>query len=243
MGDMDADDGRGLGARPRPRLKQIVYGGNDGIVTTFAVVAGFEGAGGGGEASPIAAGAVLLFGLANLLADATSMGLGDSISERAQRETAGNERSDPAAASRPDAEIVARHLVAAGLDGARARRVLQHLATAPAVLNDLARDLARDAERSQTTGIWMQSFVTFASFVLFGGLPLVPYALPGMAAATRLDPFALAVMGSLLALVLLGITRHKVAGGAALRSVVEVVSVGCLAGAIAYGVGLGFAGT
>ena len=31
-------------------IKQIIYGGNDGIVTTFAVVAGFAGAGAGGIA-------------------------------------------------------------------------------------------------------------------------------------------------------------------------------------------------
>ena len=31
-------------ARTQEYLKQIVFGGNDGIVTTFAIVAGFQGA-------------------------------------------------------------------------------------------------------------------------------------------------------------------------------------------------------
>ena len=53
-------------------LKQIVYGGNDGIVTTFAVVAGFAGYGAEGSAA-VGGVAVLLFGLANLLADGTAM--------------------------------------------------------------------------------------------------------------------------------------------------------------------------
>lgn len=56
-------------------LKQIVYGGNDGMVTTFAVVAGF--AGHGAEGSAAVAGAAepglftfvgfVVFGLAPLL--------------------------------------------------------------------------------------------------------------------------------------------------------------------------------
>ncbi len=53
-------------------LREIVYGGNDGIVTTFAVVAGFAGAGAEGAAA-VGTIAVLLFGLANLFADAASI--------------------------------------------------------------------------------------------------------------------------------------------------------------------------
>ena len=70
-------------------LKQIVYGGNDGIVTTFAIVAGFAGAQSEGTAQ-IGAIAVLLFGLANLFADAVSMGLGEFLSTRSKRISIGS---------------------------------------------------------------------------------------------------------------------------------------------------------
>ena len=66
-------------------LKEIVYGGNDGIVTTFAVVAGFAGANSAGNLQ-IGYLAVLLFGLANLFADATSMGLGNFLSSRSEQD-------------------------------------------------------------------------------------------------------------------------------------------------------------
>jgi len=66
-------------------LKQIIYGGNDGIVTTFAIVAGFAGAGAEGAAQ-IGGIAVLLFGVANLLADATAMGLGEFLSARSEQD-------------------------------------------------------------------------------------------------------------------------------------------------------------
>ncbi len=66
-------------------LRQIVFGGNDGIVTTFAVVAGFTGAKSGSLAE-FSIMTVLLFGLANLFADGSAMGLGNFLSIRAQKE-------------------------------------------------------------------------------------------------------------------------------------------------------------
>jgi VIT1/CCC1 family predicted Fe2+/Mn2+ transporter len=71
--------------RVQEYLKQIVYGGTDGIVTTFAIVAGFAGAQAEGVAE-VGAIAVLLFGLANLFADGVSMGLGEFLSLRAQHD-------------------------------------------------------------------------------------------------------------------------------------------------------------
>ena len=67
-------------------LREIVYGGNDGIVTTFAVVAGFAGASAGGQISGLGFAAVLLFGLANLFADGASMSLGNFLSIRSEQD-------------------------------------------------------------------------------------------------------------------------------------------------------------
>jgi len=74
-------------------LKQIVFGGNDGIVTTFAIVAGFAGARAEGAAE-IGAIAVLVFGLANLFADGVSMGLGEFLSLRSKHDLYHSRHSD-----------------------------------------------------------------------------------------------------------------------------------------------------
>lgn len=58
-------------------LKAAVYGANDGIVTTFAVVAGVAGAG-------LPASTILILGIANLLADGFSMGVGDYLGEKSE---------------------------------------------------------------------------------------------------------------------------------------------------------------
>jgi len=56
-------------------IKSAVFGGLDGIVTTFAVVAGVAGA----SLSP---GIVLIMGFANLVADGLSMAIGDYLSTK-----------------------------------------------------------------------------------------------------------------------------------------------------------------
>jgi VIT1/CCC1 family predicted Fe2+/Mn2+ transporter len=60
----------------RHYIRELVYGANDGIITTFAVVAGVAGGG-----LPLSA--VLIVGAANLLADGLSMGVGNYLAIRA----------------------------------------------------------------------------------------------------------------------------------------------------------------
>ena len=59
----------------RHYLGDLVYGANDGIITTFAVVAGVTG-------GSLTARAVLIVGAANLVADGLSMGVGNYLSIR-----------------------------------------------------------------------------------------------------------------------------------------------------------------
>ncbi len=69
-------------------VREIMYGGNDGIITTFAIVAGFTGAHiNVADKAGISIMPVLLFGLANLFADGLSMSLGNFLSIRTERET------------------------------------------------------------------------------------------------------------------------------------------------------------
>ena len=59
----------------RHYLRDLIYGANDGIITTFAVVAGVAG-------GALSSRAVLVVGLANLFADGLSMGVGNYLSIR-----------------------------------------------------------------------------------------------------------------------------------------------------------------
>jgi VIT1/CCC1 family predicted Fe2+/Mn2+ transporter len=75
----------------RHYLRDLVYGANDGIITTFAVVSGVAGA-------ALEARTVLILGAANLLADGFSMGASNYLSIRsdeAVRDSRGEPISEP----------------------------------------------------------------------------------------------------------------------------------------------------
>jgi VIT1/CCC1 family predicted Fe2+/Mn2+ transporter len=66
----------GVPATARHYIRDLVYGANDGIITTFAVVSGAAG-------GALSAKAVLIIGVANLAADGMSMGVGNLLAIRA----------------------------------------------------------------------------------------------------------------------------------------------------------------
>ena len=67
---------RGATATVRHYIRDFVYGANDGIITTFAVVSGVAGGG-------LSSLAVVIVGAANLAADGVSMGVGNLLAIRA----------------------------------------------------------------------------------------------------------------------------------------------------------------
>ena len=77
----------------RHYVGDVIYGANDGIITTFAVVAGVTG-------GALSTSAVLIVGVANLFADGLSMGVGNYLSIRS-RESARAAASLPEEEARP----------------------------------------------------------------------------------------------------------------------------------------------
>ncbi|MFW6078705.1 MAG: VIT1/CCC1 transporter family protein, partial [Gemmatimonadota bacterium] len=80
----------------RHYLSDLVYGANDGIITTFAIVAGVAGA-------ELSATVVLILGVANLIADGFSMGASNYLSIRS------SEEARAAVGLRPEEPHAARH--------------------------------------------------------------------------------------------------------------------------------------
>ena len=66
----------GVAATARHYIRDLVYGANDGLITTFAVVGGVTG-------GALSHTAVLVIGCANLAADGMSMGIGNLLAIRA----------------------------------------------------------------------------------------------------------------------------------------------------------------
>lgn len=75
-------------------------------------------------------------------------------------------------------------------------------------------------------------FATLVAFMVFGSIPLLGYAI-----ADVVDIYTSALVGSIVALVILGTVRAAYMGTSALRSACEVLVIGMSASAAAYVIG------
>ena len=222
---------RGLAARGRARVsgtfRAAVFGANDGLVSNLALVLGVSGGG-------VATSTVLLTGLAGLLAGALSMGAGEWISVRSQREllTASAPGSGTSALI-PHLDVDANELAlvyrARGMtaDEARARADAVLRAQAPA--DDAASTDALDAVGSDL-GAALSSFAFFASGA---AVPVLPFAL-GLTGGAPLG-VAGALVGA--ALLVTGTVVGVLSGAPLLSRALRELAIALGAAGITYAVG------
>ncbi len=152
-------------------LGDIIYGANDGIITTFAVVSSAAGAGLG----PIV---VIVLGIANLIADGFSMG-------------------------------ASRYLAL----------------TSEQSLEEATQERGRSP--------FADGLATFASFVLVGAFPLIPFVF----AVNAESVFTISALATAVTLFAVGAARAIVTTRGFFVSGMEMLIVGGIAAALAYGLG------
>lgn len=208
-------------------LRAAVLGANDGIVSTASLVVGVA-------AASASHGAILLTGVAGLVAGAMSMAAGEYVSVHSQADTEAADLSreraelelDPAAER---GELAAIY-VARGLEPGLARQVAQQLMQHDA-LGAHARDELGISEALSARPV-QAALASAASFAVGALLPL---AVTAMAPATGLMAWVSAT--SLVFLALLGAIAARVGGAGILIGAWRVTFWGALAMAITAGVG------
>lgn len=224
-------------------FKEVIYGGIDGIVTTFAVVSGFSGAALSSDAATQWSFIiVLLFGLANLFADAVSMGLGNFLSVRSEKDQYHIDRlkerelirQDPGA----EVEETVTIMQEKGFSEGDARTLANLYRHNEEYWLDfmMAHEYGLSDPRGENPAL--TGFTTFIAFVIFGAIPLLPFVFLSDLSSTTL--FKVSTAGTLLALVMLGLLKWRIVGTSLWRSVGEVVLVGSVAAVLAFIVGTFF---
>lgn len=220
-------------------LREIVYGGNDGIVTTFAIVAGFAGAGAEGAAA-VGGIAVLLFGLANLFADATAMGLGAFLSSRSQQDVymSHRRREMHEIKHNTDQERLetVEMLTERGVSTEDAEEMARIYTRYPELMGDFMMTYELGMADPRDENPLMTGTITFFAFIVFGVIPLIPYFLLEPTTTT----FYLSVTATAFALALLGMLRWAVTREAMIRAIGETMLVGGVCAMVAFAVGLAF---
>lgn len=219
-------------------IREIVYGGTDGIVTTFAVVAGFAGA--NADATTIPLLAVVIFGLANLFADGVSMALGSFLSTRAEIDLYKNEEAKERREVDHHVEIEKTEsiqiLVHRGFTHEQAVKLVEIYATNKPFWMDFMMNYELGLTDQSGSNPAIMACVTFVSFVVFGSIPLSPYLI----IHNNRSLFLLSCISTFVALFFLGVLRYRVTRQSLARSITETLLVGGMAAIVAYLVGLFF---
>lgn len=214
-------------------IKSLIYGGLDGIITTFAVVAGVAGA-------HLAAGVVLILGFANLIADGLSMAIGDYLSTKAEREYKQTERvrelweveNYPEGEKREMVELY----MSKGVSEEDAKTVVEILSQHKEGWVDIMMveelGIVEDDESPLKNAL-----VTFFSFIVFGFIPVLAYVLARFIPVLTKSMFFTAAVLTGVTLFALGALKTKVTEKNWFTSGLEMLIVGGIAAAAAYGIG------
>jgi VIT1/CCC1 family predicted Fe2+/Mn2+ transporter len=222
------------GAASHAYIGDMVYGGLDGIVTTFAVVSGVAGA-------QLGVHVVLILGLANLFADGFSMATGAYLSARAEREYYQRElaRERWEVEHMPEAERAELYELyrQQGYPDEDAKRLVEIKTRDPErwVKAMMIEELGLLPDERKP---FYSALATFGAFVLAGAVPMLIYLVGLLITIPEEMRFPVAVGLSGAALFGLGAAKVLVTHLNPLRSGLEMLLVGGLAAGVAYLVGV-----
>ncbi len=209
-------------------LRDWIYGGIDGAVTTFAIVAGVVGA-------ELSVGVVLVLGVANLVADGFSMAASNYSGtkaeiddyERIKQIELRHIRNQPEG-EREELRQIYRNK---GFEGEELERMVDLLSRHEDVWVEtmLSEEYGLSAvQRSPALAAW----ATFAAFIICGAVPLVPFVLGIEASALA------ATIATGIVFFIIGAMKSYWSTQRWYMSGLETFVIGIAAAGMAYGIGV-----
>lgn len=223
------DNGRYMG--------DAVYGALDGIVTTFAIVAGVSGAG-------LSSSIILILGFANLFGDGISMAAGSYLGKRSDIEYRKQRRLSEREQIGQDPKIHRDRL----------EEMYRKKGFSGAQLSGIVATITNDRERwtdemMGEAGVFQEDIrplrsagATLGAFILAGLVPLLSYILAVQFSSFVPHSLVLACVLTALALFVVGSLRSLLTPLSWWRAGIEMLLVGGMAASVAYGIGWGLSG-
>jgi VIT1/CCC1 family predicted Fe2+/Mn2+ transporter len=215
-------------------LGEFVYGGIDGSVTTFAVVAGSAGAALNSEV-------VIILGFANLIADGFAMSVGSYLSTKSEKENYNKHKKIEywEVDNLPDKEKEEIRDIyrAKGFSGELLEQVVNKITEDKDRWVDVMMKEELEMSEETKSPITMGG-VTFLSFLFFGFIPLITYVLAYfdfLEKDTNLFLISSILTGAVF--ILIGYLKALANQISTLRSVFETLFLGGTAAALSYFVG------
>ncbi|MCA1832308.1 MAG: VIT1/CCC1 transporter family protein [Actinomycetota bacterium] len=210
-------------------LRAATFGINDGLVSNLSLIMGV--AGGTGNAHII-----LLAGVAGLFAGAFSMGSGEWISVKSQRELYEREieieRHELEAFPDEERDELALIYRTKGIEPGAAEKLAERIMLRPsAALDTLARE-ELGLDPSDLASPWVAAISSFVAFAIGAFIPVLPYLF-----MTGGGAILLAAVLSGIALSLVGLGISILTGRSGFVSAFRMLFLGAASASITYGVG------
>ncbi len=218
-----------LAAGPRVNyLRDWIYGGIDGAVTTFAIVAGVIGA-------DLSAGIVMILGAANLLADGFSMAAANYSGTKADNDDVARIRQIELRHIRAhpegEREELRQMYRAKGFDGKELENMVELLSRHEDVwLETMLRE--EHGLSSVKRSPIMSGLATFIAFIVCGAVPLLPFIFGLKASALT------ATIATALVFFIIGAMKSAWSTQRWYWSGLETFVIGISAAGMAFGVGV-----
>lgn len=209
-------------------LRDWIYGGIDGSVTTFAVVTGVVGA----NLSPVV---IVIMGLANLMGDGFSMAASNFLGTKSEHDDGirleAIERRHIEVAPEGEREELRQIFAAKGFAGTDLERVVELITSDPDrwVRTMLTEQYGLPLEPRSP---WMASIMTFSAFALCGLVPLIPF----LAGLNNAFTISLVLTGAVFFII--GSVKSRWSAVSWWRSGISTLVVGGIAAGLAYAVGM-----
>ncbi len=221
--------GRQIWIFDKEYISEFVYGGIDGAVTTFAVVAGAAGA----NADIIW---VLIFGFANLIADGFSMSVGNYFSVKAERDNFEKHKKieywEIENLREKEVEEIREIYEAKGFKGELLEQVVEVITSNNDVWVDTMMKEELEMTKDQKAPV-KTAFATFLSFNVIGIIPLLSYVMSALFDFQG-DLFLISCIATGIALMIVGYLKSEVTQTSHFKGILETLLLGGLAAFLAY---------
>jgi len=213
-------------------LGEFVYGGIDGSVTTFAVVAGASGAN-------LESSIVIILGFANLIADGFAMSVGSYLSAKSEIHNYQKHKSveywEVENLPEKEKEEIREIYRAKGFEG----EILEEIVKVITSDKDRWVDVMMKEELEmieESKSPFKVGTVTFISFILLGLVPLLIYVVDYVSDLNQ-DLFLISSILTSACFIGIGFLKAKVTNTHTFKSILETLLLGGLAAVLSYFVG------
>jgi vacuolar iron transporter family protein len=224
-------------------IKNIIYGGIDGIITTFSIIAACFGA-------DLNIKYIIAMGFANLIADGFSMGFGDYISSFFESKYILSEANKESIEFETNNDFEVKEMIELytneGIDAEDSKKIVDVLISKSEykpffIKSMVSMELGLEIpDKNYKSEIKKEALITFGSFLIFGFIPLIIYIISHWCRYDNYNTiFIIDCFITLLTISCLGYTQAYITKQSKLMGCLILTINGVISTSIAFAIGYG----